>query len=418
MLAALSLLVVATPSWAVGPLVTRSDAARNGLKRAWFLQLGVDTARSEVSRWSLTHDRLYGVTTAGSVFAIDTKSGRQLWWRQISPPGRAAFGPSANEKFVAVVSGSKLYLLDRNDGRTRWVVPLGSAPGAGPALTESHAYVAMVTGRVEAYPLESPDARPWYYQSKGRAYSQPTTTGRVVSWPTDQGYLYVSRADEPLVLYRLVTDGEIVTSPAEAPPYLYVASLDGYLYCIDEITGKEAWRFSTGYPIEDAPAVVEGFAYVGSYEPSLHAIDITTGGERWRAAGLNQFVARGDGRVYAADRFGNVTVLNAEDGVALGRLAVAEGVRPLVNGLTDRIFLVRADGVVQCLHEQGADEAVHYREIESPAEDEPAEDEANPFEAEPPPAEEAATADQPAEPAADDPVDGLDGAGDDFFDGF
>lgn len=404
------------PAPAASPLIGRRVAARLGLERAWFIQLGVDPGRSVVSRWLLTNDRLFGVTTAGAAFAIDSATGERLWVRQISPPGRAAFGPSANSEYVAVVSGSKLYLLDREDGRTRWIRDLGSAPGAGPALSETYGFVAMVTGRIEGYELHSPDAQPWYYQSKGRTYLQPTTTGRVVTWPTNLGYLYVSRSDEPKVLYRLETGAEIVASPAKSGPYLFVASLDGYLYCIDELSGGEAWRFSTGYPINDAPAVVGDYAFVGSSRPALHSIDVETGAELWQAIGYSQFVARGKSHVYAADRYGNLGVLDAQTGEQLARLPVAEGIQPLVNDQTDRIYLINNHGLVQCLHEVGVEEPIEYK---SPFEVEPApttegtpDEEAAPASEPPPPAE---TDDQPTpeEPAEEEPD-----VGTDFFEDF
>src|SRR5262249_55022197 len=156
----------------------------------------------------------------------------------IGRPGFPALGPAANEKYLGVVSGSRLFLLDREDGRLQWSRELGSAPSSGPALTNHYAYVALVSGRIEGYKLDDPQARPWYYQSKGRTFLRPTTTGTVVSWPTSAGYLYVSRADDPGVLFRLETNDDIVTSPAEQAPFLYIASLDGNLYCIHETNGR------------------------------------------------------------------------------------------------------------------------------------------------------------------------------------
>lgn len=345
-------------------LVSRDVAARHGLERAWFAQIPVDPSRSRISTWYLYFDRLYGVTDSGIVTALDAETGAQLWTKRVGKPGAEAFGPGANDKYLGVVSGAKLYLLDRHNGRIAWIRQLGNAPSSGPALSEKYAFVALMTGRIEAYDLEDPDTQPWYYQSKGRTFLRPTATGAVVSWPTTAGYLYVSRANDPGVLFRLETSDDIVTSPAQQQPYIYIASLDGYLYAMHELTGEELWRYSTGYSITSSPAVIGDTAYVASFQPALHAVDIAPGKgtARWVAPGVSHFAARGKDRVYASDRYGNLLLLDAKTGARQGRINVAEGISTLVNNQTDRIYLVNDRGLVQCLREIGAEQPTMHRQ--------------------------------------------------------
>ncbi len=399
-----ALLVLSTLVWlgsgtsqAEGPLVTREMAASKGLERAWFAQIPVDPSRHRVTTWYLYYDRIYGVTDSGVITALNAETGEQLWAKQVGRPGHPAFGPGANADYISVVSGGKLYVLDRHNGRMKWIRELGSAPSSGPALSKDYAYVALLTGRIEGYKLDDPKAQPWYYQSKGRTYLRPTVTGNVVSWPTDSGYLYGADANNPHVLFRLQTSGDIVTSPAQQPPNLYIASLDGYLYCINEMTGDEEWRYSTGYSITSSPAVVGDMAFVASFEPALHAVDSKTGDEKWIAPGVSHFAARGKDRIFASDRYGHLLILDSATGRQVGRLPVAEGLTTMVNDQTDRIFLVNDRGLVQCLHEIGANEPTLYRQPIAPpaAKDATADGEKPPA----PPAEDAA--DETAEPADD-----------------
>jgi outer membrane protein assembly factor BamB len=385
---------------AEGPLVTREMAASKGLERAWFAQIPVDPSRHRVTTWYLYYDCIYGVTDSGVITALNAETGEQLWAKQVGRPGHPAFGPGANADYISVVSGGKLYMLDRHTGRMKWIRELGSAPSSGPALSNDYAYVALVTGRIEGYKLDDPKTQPWYYQSKGRTYLRPTVTGNVVSWPTAAGYLYVADANDPRILFRLQTSGDIVTSPAQQTPYLYIASLDGYLYCINELTGDEEWRYSTGYSITSSPAVVGDMAFVASFEPALHAIDSKTGAEKWVAPGVSHFAARGKDRIYASDAYGHVLILDAATGRPAGRLQVAEGLTTLVNDQTDRIFLVNDRGLVQCLHEIGANEPTLYRQPIAP----PAAEDATADGEKPPAAPTEPAADEPAEPAADAPA--------------
>jgi outer membrane protein assembly factor BamB len=370
-------------------LVTHEQAARHGLERAWFAQVPVDASRSRVSTWYLYHDRLYGVTNSGIVTALNAETGEQVWSRQVGKPGYPAFGPGANTDFLGLVSGSKLYVLDRHDGRLMFSRVLGSAPSSGPALSEKYAFVAMVTGRIEGYKLDDPAAQPWYYQSKGRTFLRPTTTGRIVSWPTSLGYLYVSRADEPGVIFRLETSADIVTSPAQWDPYLYIASQDGYLYCVHQVSGVEQWRYSTGYSIDSSPAIVGGQVYVASTEPAIHALDAKTGQLMWTVPGVSHFAAQGKERVYTSDRYGNLIVLDAKTGNPVSRMQIADGLSTLVNDQSDRIFLVSSQGLVQCLREAGAMQPTFYRTPPAPGAAAmpaaPTDAEVNPFGEEGPP---------------------------------
>ena len=389
------MLTTGTTVAADGPLVTYDQAARVGLERAWFAQVGLDTTQNRISNWFLYGNRLYSVSTGGTIFALDAETGKTLWSSQVGKAGHISFGPGANDKYIATVSGSQLHLLESDTGRIAWSRYMGSAPSSGPALSERHAFVAMVTGRIEGYLLEDPHKPAWYSQSVGHTYLSPTTTDMHVTWPTDRGYLYVCRPDPPGVIYRLETGDEIVTPAVSMGSDLLVGSMDSYLYCINALNGNERWRYATGYPISSKPATVSDRVFVASLQPMLHVLDGESGKPVWTALGVTQFVARGQERIYALDQNGDLQVFDAQSGGNLGRLKVSNRLRltdsptALVNDQTDRIFLVDDMGLVQCLRETGADEPTLYRKrtVEESAEGE------KPEAAEEQPAEEA-----PAEP--------------------
>ena len=59
------------------------------------------------------------------------------------------------------------------------------------------------------------------------------------------------------VKWEFKAGGAIVTSPAVAAGVVYIASLDGHLYAIDQETGKEKWNFKSSRPIASSPSVDE-----------------------------------------------------------------------------------------------------------------------------------------------------------------
>lgn len=379
-------------------LISYDVATPVGLERAWFGQVQVDVSRHRVRHWKLDRDMLFALTSSGLLHAFNAETGETLWTAQPGPLDQAAAGPAVNDEFVAVVSGAELYVLDRASGNFLWSRPLGSAPAAAPALSAEVAYITFLNGRVEGYRLADPETFPWYSQSVGRIFHSPTVSGSVVSWPTSRGYLYVGQANDPRVLYRIETDSPATAPPSELNSYLYVTSADGRVYCFNALNGTEVWRYTVGYRASGRPAVVGERCYVASTEPMLHAVHSRTGDSLWSVPGIIEFAAQGLKQVYGLDEFGRLLIVDRETGRYVGTLPGVDH-SAVFNEDSDRIYLVNDRGLVQCLHEIGADKPTMFRELVVVEEtEEPASaEETQPVETQPEPTTPFST-----EPAADD----------------
>ncbi len=362
LLASVAMLTSMNAVFAAPRLVTEDQARHLGLERAWNAQVRVDAARNEVERAILEGDRLTVLTTAGVVQEIDALTGKTVWTAQIGNPDYPSLGPAASDKYVAVVNGSTLYVLDRADGKPLMIRRVGGAPGAAPAVGKSYVFVPLALGRIEAYPIGEQKLTPWYYQSFGRSLVRPITTPESFVWTTDSGYLYVGSAGEkPGVRFRLETNSDIMAAPSYGAPYVYVATADGEVFAMHERTGQQKWKYATGYPVTRSPAVVGEKVYVTSNEPTLHCVDAKTGEQLWEASHVAQFAAASDKRVYGVDELGALLVIDATNGKILGRIPTDPSTNALVNDQTDWIYLVSQDGVVQCLHEIGEAQPMRHQ---------------------------------------------------------
>lgn len=83
------------------------------------------------------------------------------------------------------------------------------------------------------------------------------------------------------VKWAFKAGGAIVGSPAVAAGVVYIASLDGHLYAVDQETGKEKWSFKSSRPIASSPAVDHGALYFVSSVGALVALDVATGKPKW-----------------------------------------------------------------------------------------------------------------------------------------
>lgn len=342
-------------------LFTEPDVQRVGLTRRWFTQANADRSRGTVRHVSMHKELLIVQTEQAIVQAIDAETGRSIWTQQIGRPNYPSLAAAANDDVVAVVSGSKLYVVERATGVVLWSRLVGSSPGAGAAITDRHVFVPMINGLVEAYELEHPDKTPWSYRSFGRIFVEPVVVGTNVGWTTDKGYFYAANTEgDPVMRVRLESRDAIESKPAYWPPYLYACSLDGYVYAVHEKTAANDWKYTTGGSISRAPVAVEGAVYVSPDRGGLFKLDGLSGQELWIAPGIAQFVAVTPTRVYAADRLNRLAVLDGATGRRLGTLAPPELGRWLPNGRSDRILWLGESGVLQCLHEIDRTEPLVY----------------------------------------------------------
>ncbi len=341
-------------------LVSQEKAARLGLTRAWFVQVELDPARDHIQRAVLVGDRLTVITSASVVQELNALTGQTYWTAPIGNETYPSLGPAANEKYVAVLNGSTLYVLDRIDGKPVMIQQVGGAPGAAPALGEKYVFVPLLDGRIEGYTLGKKKLTPWYYQSSGKAMVTPLVTPESIVWTTDAGYLYVGNSNNLGMRYRLETGSEIVAPPAYRKPYVYVAAISGEMFAMHELSGLQRWKYGTGFPVMRAPAAVGDHVFVTSNEPALHCVDATTGSGLWIAPHVAQFAAASKDRVYGVDDLGAFVVLNAATGTVLARTASDHALNALVNDQTDRIYLIAKDGMVQCFHEVGAKTPLYH----------------------------------------------------------
>ena len=436
-----------SPLWAQhGGLLTEPEAARHGLVRPWITQMGFDSARGRLCDLILYEGTLYAQTDRATIHAIDAETGKMLWSKQVGRPNHPSLTPSASHDFLAVVNGSRLYVVNRLNGDLLYEREVEGAPGAGAALSAKRAYVPMVDGMVVAYRLEpevnakvesakakeevatdeapqsEADRRqetrlrqeatpPLFCRSYGRALVQPLVTRETaeeeyVTWPTDRGYLnvgHINRVEEKYLelKYRLATEAPIVTRPAYLPPdptvvgdlgLILAVSRDGFAYAIRQKDGVLLWRFSAGEPIVEAPALIDDRLYVATQLAGMYCLDIAAGKDLWWAPGALRFVAASQTRVYVVDRLGRLLVLNAQNGARLDSIAAENIPIKFFNTDTDRIYLAESTGLIECLHEvEQREPLVHGKDRKQALEEKPAEEQAK--------AAPAAAAEKPAKKA-------------------
>jgi outer membrane protein assembly factor BamB len=405
LIAALVMLVSADGARAArGALVDEAVAQRYGLERMWFSQVQLDPSRHSVEHAVLHDGELFVLTTSGVLHVMNAETGRTVWIQRMGNPNYPSLGPGVNSKYVALVNGSTLYVLERKGGREIFQRSLGGGPAGGPALTDSMVFVPLFSGKVEGYTIAEPQTPALYFSSAGRIFASPLTTTDSVVWPTDAGILYVANSNGRGVRFRFESTSPFAGNPAAKGGLLYATAASGYVYALAEQNGNQRWRYATGAPTSRSPVVVGSRVFVATNLPSLHCLEAMTGKFLWEAPDIRQVVAVSQGRVYGINRVGDVTILDVNTGVRQGRLQTSGTTSAVLNDQTDRLYLISESGLLQCLREVGATKPFLHGAVppqgEAQPDDAPAGAEDDPFAA---PADE----DDPfGGPAEDDPFGG------------
>jgi outer membrane protein assembly factor BamB len=225
------------------------------------------------------------------------------------------------------------------------------------------------------------------------AFAQSTFHGNVARTGV---YESAGPLKAPTAQWTFKTGGPIVGSPAIRDGVVYVASLDTYLYAIDQDTGKEKWKFKSRMPIASTPAVVDGALYFVSSTGALAAIDTANGQPKWVFAAEHdkKFEAKNlhgypsaaqtipdawdiftsspavaNGKIYFGSGDGNVYAVDQKTGLLQWKVATKDVVHasPAVANNTvyvgswdSSLYAIDAEtGQVKWTFEAGQDPAIH-----------------------------------------------------------
>jgi eukaryotic-like serine/threonine-protein kinase len=195
------------------------------------------------------------------------------------------------------------------------------------------------------------------------------------------------------VKWTFAAGGPIVTSPAVADGVVYIASLDGHLYAIDQQTGKEKWNFKSSMPIASSPAVVGGALYFVSSRGGLVSLDLATGKPKWvfgteyerkfEAKNLHGYLptvqsvpdawdifmsspAVANGKVYFGSSDGNVYAIDAQAGIVLWKFPTKDVVHASPAIANNTVYVGSWDSYLYAIDAETGQEKWAFKTGEDP----------------------------------------------------
>lgn len=310
----------------------------------------------KVSQYALPESTIYMMMNSGLVKALDADTGKLRWQTFVGNGNQPSIGLGANNDYVAALNGSSVYCLEASTGKVLWNRKCQYAVSASPNVSEEKIYVPLVNGRLETFSIEDKGINSRTFVSSGAGMARPLITSKTVSWPTDRGDMNVAAryGNYRGVSYQLNADSAIVSSPVFRDDHIFVSSMDGFVYSVNEDRGSINWQVSTGAAISQSPFPLGENLFVINDLQELYKLKIADGAnaEGWEKprTEVARFLGASKKNLYVIDKFGNLKVLSQGSGTTLSSVQIGRVDKILPNFESDRIYVANR-GMIQCIRE-------------------------------------------------------------------
>ena len=301
--------------------------------------------------------RLLVQTGSGQLLLLDGETGQLDWSLSVGEWNAPTYPPAIGEHHAVAVRGSHLYMINLATGKLEHDHLTRGIPDAAPAIASRTVVLPTMRGPFEVYSLVAADMHrpPRLRASFGRATSPPVGTPQSIAWATDRGFLFLADPIDAIPQARIVVRQGILGAPAFVPPdHMVMTVADGYVLAVGLERQLVAWEFFTGQSISEPPYALGDTIYVTTAENRLYALNSEDGRLKWRAPGVSRVVNGLDERLFCESPDGQLITVDAANGQIQGAVNLGLGDQLLTNKLTDRIYLVRHNGVIECLRASGA----------------------------------------------------------------
>ena len=269
-------------------------------------------------------DRVVATSTDLFLWCIDATDGKLLWRHSLLEciyrdgeriaadevasvaGGHYQSKPTAADGKVFYGTPARfIYAIDHRTGRELWRFEMGAAVSGSPTYSDGRVFVGQQGGEDYFYCLDANDGHMIWRQSLGWVWSSATISDGKLFVPGVDGYVSCLRAEDGAILWRYRTGRAAHPEPPVDRGRVYFGSWDHYDYALDVEDGSVVWQFYTGgSPDSGAPIAYEGRLYLPMGGDSFRCIDAETGEQIWEHRVINLMYnaspALHDGRVFVS----------------------------------------------------------------------------------------------------------------------
>lgn len=153
----------------------------------------------------------------------------------------------------------------------------------------------------------------WSFQSDGAIFSSPIVFQNQVFFASVDNYIYCVNDSTGILKWKTRLDNWVESTPAIANGMIYIGCMDHKIYALSTENGNLKWSFETSSWIESSPVVMGKQLYFGGTE-FLYCLDAINGQEKWKFNTPKYIVsspACWDGKIYFGADDGNFYALDS-----------------------------------------------------------------------------------------------------------
>jgi outer membrane protein assembly factor BamB len=274
---------------------------------------------------------------------------------KVTPPYTMEGGPFS-PSLVAIPSLRQPYHL--RDDANRYLQRTPSISSIPPSVA-----AALMLGDLRPRSV-SPPLR-WEYGLDSRVLFTPVQSPLRLWLATDnRSFLALSKIDKEIVVTGPLWE-QIAARPGQAETLAYVPLVDGTLVAVDLEGGNQTaginspWRVNIGGLMNRTPLVTEDAVFVAGDNTGVARVDRKSGTLIWRTErAADRIAAVNQEFAYVRDRHGRLLVYDAKRATAgTGRSAPLTGINvaefnvPVINTVSDRVYLAADNGLIVCLRD-------------------------------------------------------------------
>jgi outer membrane protein assembly factor BamB len=209
----------------------------------------------------------------------------------------------------------------------------------------------------------------WEYGFSSRVlYPLQVSPSRVWAITDAQDLIALNKDDRKAEVTQHLDD-PIPAAPGRAGTFIYIPLSTGFVISVDSETGQKVgganitWRAAIGGLNNRTPFVTDNIVYAAGDNSGVAAIERKNGTLLWRSEETaDQVLAANREFIYLRNRHGRLLVYDANrptdpvsrQSLPLAGIDLAEFNIPIMNTVSDRIFLAADNGLLVCLRDQSA----------------------------------------------------------------
>src|SRR5690554_795359 len=309
------------------------------LQKVWQTKIGKGQGAGDTRLTPVIEGELiYVVDHRGRLQALDHRTGKQRWRRNLKEPLAGGIGLGQNKLLLGNDSG-EVIALSANDGQELWRRALSGEVLSQPAIGGGVVAVTTMDGRLTVLDADT-GAQLWSYDSPQprltlRGRSAPVVAGAAIYAAFANGRFLAFDAENGLILWEqrvampkgrsdLEKMVDILATPILRDGIFYLNSYQGQLMALSRVSGRPLWAEESSSHQEIW--LQDDVIYLSDSDGRVLAYSAGSGSERWRneqllRRGLSGPAQLGD-YVMAVDGKGYMHVLDAASGDMAARLRV------------------------------------------------------------------------------------------------